>query len=243
MKPYVFGHRGASGYEIENTFSAFKKAVSMGAGIEADVQLTKDNKLICFHDPFFVIGSNSYVVSKLTLKEIKSMQFADNRKIPLVKEVYKNFKDDTNTIRYSFDIADRKTGIELLNISKNFHILNNIEITDRRLLTLSLLRKQHKSSKLVYTLPEHIDQISEKSINLEKLRNLNIEVINVRCKKKIENLFESIVDNSLKCYVWGVNTRVNMKKVIKMRYNDEIVNAIYTDYPDILLNFINDYYK
>ncbi|MFX0030133.1 MAG: glycerophosphodiester phosphodiesterase, partial [Candidatus Hermodarchaeota archaeon] len=43
MKPYIFGHRGASGYEIENTVSAYKKAVSMGAGIEADVQLTKDN--------------------------------------------------------------------------------------------------------------------------------------------------------------------------------------------------------
>ena len=45
MKPYVFGHRGASGYEIENTLPSFKKAVRMGAGIETDVQETKEKKL------------------------------------------------------------------------------------------------------------------------------------------------------------------------------------------------------
>ena len=49
MKPYIFGHRGASGYEVENTITAFEKAVIMGVGIETDVQLTKDNKLVCFH--------------------------------------------------------------------------------------------------------------------------------------------------------------------------------------------------
>ncbi|MFX0080992.1 MAG: glycerophosphodiester phosphodiesterase [Candidatus Hodarchaeota archaeon] len=243
MKPYVFGHRGASAYEIENTISAFKKAVSMGAGIEADVQLTKDNKLICFHDLFFLIGSDSYIVSKLTLKEIRSIKFTDNREIPLVNEVYENFKQDSDKLRYSFDIADKKTGIELLNLTDNYHISDNIEITDRRILVLSLLRKQNKFSKLVYTLAENVNKISDKTINLEKLRKLNIDVINVRYKKNIENIFKDIIDNGLKCYIWGINTKENMKRVIRLRYNDEIVDAVYTDYPDILLNFIRDYYK
>jgi glycerophosphoryl diester phosphodiesterase len=34
MKPYVFGHREASGNEIENTISAFKKVIIMGVGID-----------------------------------------------------------------------------------------------------------------------------------------------------------------------------------------------------------------
>ncbi len=46
MKPYIFAHRGASGYEIENTIPSFKKAISMGAGIETDIRATKDKKLI-----------------------------------------------------------------------------------------------------------------------------------------------------------------------------------------------------
>ena len=72
---------------------------------------------------------------------------------------------------------------------------------------------------------------------------INILPLLLRCKRHIENIFKDIVDNGLKCYIWGVNTKINMKRVIKMRYNDEIVEAIYTDYPDILLSLITEQFK
>ena len=34
----------------ENSLTAFKKAVDAGYGIEFDVQLSKDDKLVVFHD-------------------------------------------------------------------------------------------------------------------------------------------------------------------------------------------------
>ncbi len=47
----VFAHRGASGYAPENTLAAFELAAEMGAhGIEFDVQITKDHRLIIHHD-------------------------------------------------------------------------------------------------------------------------------------------------------------------------------------------------
>ena len=47
----IFAHRGASSFHVENTFSAFKKAIEIGAdGIELDVQLSKDGVLVVFHD-------------------------------------------------------------------------------------------------------------------------------------------------------------------------------------------------
>jgi glycerophosphoryl diester phosphodiesterase len=242
-KPYIFGHRGASGYEIENTISAYKKAVSMNAGIEADVQLTKDNELVCFHDPFFLIGSDYYLVSKLTLNEIREIKFKDNRKIPLVKEVFKNFKDYSTNLRYSFDILEKNAGLELLTIAQNSSILENIEITDRRLFVLAFLRKKNKVANLVYTMTEHINKVSDETLSLRKLRKMNIDVINIRCKRNVENLFREIVDNGFKCYIWGVNTKVNMKRIIKIRYKDKIVSAIYTDYPDRLNNLMEDHFK
>ena len=46
-----YAHRGASDYFPENTMSAFRAAVEMGAnGIETDVQRTKDGVLVLFHD-------------------------------------------------------------------------------------------------------------------------------------------------------------------------------------------------
>ena len=46
-----YAHRGASHYCPENTFLSFYTGVYMGAnGIETDVQCTKDNVLVLFHD-------------------------------------------------------------------------------------------------------------------------------------------------------------------------------------------------
>ena len=55
VKTEVWAHRGASGwdrqYAPENTMSAFRKAVEMGAdGIELDVQLTEDGEVVICHD-------------------------------------------------------------------------------------------------------------------------------------------------------------------------------------------------
>ena len=41
MRTEIFAHRGASGYEPENTLEAFALAIEQGAdGIELDVQLS-----------------------------------------------------------------------------------------------------------------------------------------------------------------------------------------------------------
>ncbi|MCF6093303.1 glycerophosphodiester phosphodiesterase [Microaerobacter geothermalis] len=49
--PLVFAHRGASSEAPENTKAAFLKALEQGTdGLEFDVQLSKDNKVVIFHD-------------------------------------------------------------------------------------------------------------------------------------------------------------------------------------------------
>ena len=50
---YHYAHRGLHNNDSdapENSLSAFRKAVENGYGIELDVQLTKDDKLVVFHD-------------------------------------------------------------------------------------------------------------------------------------------------------------------------------------------------
>ncbi len=47
----IIAHRGASGYAPENTLAAFKVAMEQNCdGFEIDVQLTKDNELVVYHD-------------------------------------------------------------------------------------------------------------------------------------------------------------------------------------------------
>lgn len=60
----VIAHRGASVAERENTLSAFRRAVEMGAeGIELDVRRTADRHLVVHHDPLVagrVIGEAAH---------------------------------------------------------------------------------------------------------------------------------------------------------------------------------------
>ena len=229
MKPYVFGHRGSSGYEIENTISSFRKAVEMGAGIETDVQLTKDGKMICFHDPIIKIGLAHYYPSNLTYEELRQLNFEDGRIIPLVKDVFDKSYDN---IRYSFDITNRKVGLELLRLVEEYKLIEAIEISDRRIGLLSYLRKNCNPVKLINTQIGNLTRINKKTLDIDRLKDHQISTINLRCNRNVETLFKEIIDNDLNCYIWNVNRPKSMKKVLKLNYKDKIVDAIYTDYPD-----------
>jgi len=83
------GHRGAKGYEPENTLVSFEKAVQMGAdGIELDVHLSIDGHLIVIHDETIDRTSNGKgVVNQLTLDELKSFTINEKYTIPTLEEV------------------------------------------------------------------------------------------------------------------------------------------------------------
>ena len=50
-KPLVLGHRGVPVEHQENTLSGFRRALEIGAdGVELDVLISKDGKLVVFHD-------------------------------------------------------------------------------------------------------------------------------------------------------------------------------------------------
>ncbi|MCK4369436.1 MAG: hypothetical protein KAW03_00085, partial [Candidatus Lokiarchaeota archaeon] len=199
--------------------------------------------LICFHDRYFKIGEKYSSVSKLTFEEIKKIKFKDGRKIPLINEVFQVFKKSSNELRFSFDIANKEVGVKLLTLAKAFSLLNKIEITDRRLKVLSHLRKENNKIKLIYTLTGNINIIKNETQNFKKLKELDVKIINLQFSRNIEDLFKIIIDNGFNCYVWGVNTKMGMKKVIELNYHNQRVKAIYTNYPDKLFDFIMEYFK
>jgi len=71
--PLIIGHRGAKGIAPENSLSGFKKAVELGIdGIELDVHLTKDGKLIVIHDMDLQrLAGLRVPIKQLTFKELK----------------------------------------------------------------------------------------------------------------------------------------------------------------------------
>ena len=83
------GHRGANGYEPENTLVSFEKAIEMGAdGIELDVHLSLDGHLIVIHDETIDRTTNGKgIVNQLTLAELNAVRINEKYEIPTLKEV------------------------------------------------------------------------------------------------------------------------------------------------------------
>lgn len=84
----IIGHRGAMGYEPENTLRSFERAISFGvAMIEFDVYALKDGSLVVIHDLKVDRTTNGtgYVIDK-TLEEIKMLDAGSGEKIPTLQE-------------------------------------------------------------------------------------------------------------------------------------------------------------
>jgi len=91
----ICAHRGAMETHPENTISAFKEAIRLGAHmIEFDVRMTKDGKLVIMHDKSVNRTTNgSGLVSDLTYDEIKKLdagrwksEMFKGERIPTLKE-------------------------------------------------------------------------------------------------------------------------------------------------------------
>ncbi|WP_421616802.1 glycerophosphodiester phosphodiesterase [Brevibacillus sp. TJ4] len=102
MPPLVYAHRGASGLYPENTMEAFLAAEKKRAdGIELDVQLSHDDKLVVIHDHLLDRTTNgSGLVRQTTwasLRKLRANQGHTHRfphaRIPSLREVLHRFAD------------------------------------------------------------------------------------------------------------------------------------------------------
>ena len=84
------GHRGAKGYEPENTFISFQKALDMQVdGIELDVHLSADGEIIVIHDETIDRTTNGKgFVNALSLCELKAFRINGIHEIPTLAAVF-----------------------------------------------------------------------------------------------------------------------------------------------------------
>ena len=83
------GHRGAKGYTPENTLISFEKAIEMQAhGIELDVHLSNDAKLMVIHDETIDRTTNGKgFVNQMSCSELQKFKIEDQQYIPTLEEV------------------------------------------------------------------------------------------------------------------------------------------------------------
>ena len=125
--PLIIGHRGVKGIAPENSISGFKKAVELGIdGIELDVHLTKNEKLVVIHD------MNLKRLTGLKIL-IKQLTFQELRKYDISELFGKNQN------RFLEKLPEEKIYfIELRTIQNNTYYLNVFEQITRKKISFYL---------------------------------------------------------------------------------------------------------
>lgn len=87
--PNGFAHRGLHKGPaiIENTLTAFAAALELGAGIECDVRLTADDRLVVFHDrDGSRLAGAPLVIGQSTLEQVQALSVG-GRPIPTLEQM------------------------------------------------------------------------------------------------------------------------------------------------------------
>jgi glycerophosphoryl diester phosphodiesterase len=80
------GHRGACGYEPDNTLRSFAKAIECGVDmVELDVHVCASGELVVFHDPKLPDGR---YVANVNLREILTYDAGKGERIPTLEQVF-----------------------------------------------------------------------------------------------------------------------------------------------------------
>jgi glycerophosphoryl diester phosphodiesterase len=105
------GHRGAKGYEPENTLIAFQKAIDLQVDlIELDVHLSADGELMVIHDETIDrTTAGKGAVNQFSVLVLKQFKMEKGQRIPTLSEVLNliNQKCKVNIELKSYETADK----------------------------------------------------------------------------------------------------------------------------------------
>lgn len=103
-------HRGLHDDKVpENSLAAFKKAIENGYAVEIDIHVTKDDKVVIFHDDDLNrVCDTDKLISNLTLDEVKKYRIFDTEHmIPTLEELLEICTENTLlVIEYKCDTKD-----------------------------------------------------------------------------------------------------------------------------------------
>lgn len=236
-----FAHRGASKYYPENTILSLKEGIKTGAnGLEIDVHKTKDNRLVVIHDEDVErIFKGKGLVKDMILDELRNLKcrnknFEDNLecRIPTLEDVLElvksynvilNIELKTDEIHYE---GIEKDVIELVN---RYGLKKQIILSSFNHESIRICREidiEFETGLLYSNSTENMVQYA---------KEVGASAIHPDLRLVSEELIKEANENNIKVNIYTVNSPSYMRKLIEAG-----VNGIFTDYPDLLNEIINE---
>lgn len=218
-------HRGASGYEPENTLASFKKALSLGVdGIELDVYALQDGTVVVIHDETVdrTTDGSGNVIDK-SLAEIKKLDAGDGEKIPTLSEVLDLIN---RKVCVHIELKGENTAKPVSSIIKEYVSKKNWKYSDffvssfdhNELKSFKNLLPQVGIGALIIGVIKKLDSYKN---------DMDAESVNIWFHLARKSDIKKAHDIGLKVLVYTVNSK---KDIEKMKLYG--VDGIITNYPD-----------
>lgn len=226
----LIGHRGATGYVPEHSMRGYQLALDKGADyIELDLQLTKDNKLLCMHDSTLdrtTTGSGS--IRDMTLRDIQtSYKLKEGDAIPSLEDVLEKFGKDVKYYIETKRPFDANLDAELLKQLSNYGLIGygtskfGVIIQSFAKESLINIRNQYSNIPLVYLSNTFTEKYIQEAVDIGAYA----------VAPKYPTINKSLVDSAhskgLKVHTWTVNNVSDMKAMISYG-----VDGFFTNYLD-----------
>lgn len=230
-------HRGIhnnSGDAPENSMLAFKNAIDAGFAIECDVKLTKDGKVIVFHDDDFRrLCHNDGAVEAVEYNEIRKYSILNSRQhVPLLNELLELVSGKVPLIVEikSFDKkslhTDYKLEAAVLDTIRNYH--GPLGLKSFNPFTVEFLKQQICPFPVGFLSCNYEDDEDLKNLALHHAHALthltaNAAIIADFISYSIDDLTEEISNlcrsKNKPLMVWTVRTLEQLKKAQKLADN------------------------
>ena len=234
----VIGHRGASSEAPENTLAANRLAFQRSAdGIEVDVRLTKDRKLVCMHDKNTLrTTGQELVIKESTLKELKSLDVGlwkgkqwKGETIPTLEEVLEEIPEDKKIF------IEIKTGTESIDpliedIQKSKVESNCITVISFHQEVVKQVKRSRESLNvnllIAYSGPKEI--LNEEV--LQRLTEFKLDGVGAENHSRLSHTFVApILEANKKVHVWTVDDIEQAKT-----YKELGLSSITTNVPQLI---------
>lgn len=218
------GHRGASGYEPENTLISFEKAINMGCPwIELDVYSVA-GELLVFHDDSVERTTNGKGdVMDSTLTYLRGLDAGKNQQIPTLGEVVA-LVDKRCAINIELKGPDTAEPV-----SAYLGALCTNDCTNGWQEDLFLLSSFNHRELAKADIRFRRGALFHKRVPdyFQRTDKLKAYSINLSIKLVEQGLIDAAHDHGLKVLVYTVNKTNDIKRMVDMG-----VDGVFCDYPD-----------
>ncbi len=221
-------HRGASAYAPENTFAAFYKAADMSAdGIEIDVRVTSDKKLVLFHDLDMLKKTGrkgsicDYEYEEIRQMEVGSWFSPDYEGERIVSLEDFLFYFSKRNMEYQIELKDKDIEYEVIELLKKYDVIGKVVITSFESSILSRTKSINTNVKTGWLINRLDDLL------IEKAKKLKIDILSLKAHIINENSVLYVKKNNFAIRAWNVKDVETMKKLLTFD-----IDGMTIDFPD-----------